>query len=297
MKQTSDKDYIVLTCENTSIRCEFILKKEFITGVTASQTYHFHSIYEMHIPVTGILHMMVEDKDIMLLPGEVCIIPPDRKHYVYADKSSYRIGFRFTFFIQKKSTEPSDSLFQYSYGKLTDVFVVKNCPIYEKYLKAAADNFACAMPHFMTSNLLFLSLYETALAMITVNCVSMSNDHKTLSENEPPIIYSDTYISECIESFISRHYTEKIRLDDMATQLNLSVRQTERVTSRLFGMSFTSLVNKRRLTVAKLLLRTTDIPIEHIAIASGFENINYFYRKFSAECSMTPKEYRNLHVK
>ena len=58
-------------------------------------------------------------------------------------------------------------------------------------------------------------------------------------------------------------------------------------------MTFTELVNKKRLTAAKMLLKTTDKPIEEISYLCGFEDKNYFYRRFSAMFGTTPGKYRN----
>ena len=134
----------------------------------------------------------------------------------------------------------------------------------------------------MTADLIFLALYEIAAALMPSQPRSVSAVSSA----------SDAQLAEQIEVFINRNYHRTLRLDDLAAHLHLGVRQTQRVTSRLFGISFSALLSKRRLTAAKLLLKTTDLPIEEIALRCGFEDKNYFYRKFSAAFSITPGKYR-----
>lgn len=284
MKQSlrTNDDYIVLGCEKNGLLCQFILKIGFTSGVIASGHYHFHSTYEMHIPVIGNMHIMAEDKDILLQPGEVCVIPPDTIHYVYADENAFRIGFRFTFSRIGKQENIPHSLFEYSFGALTNARVVKNCPVYRKYLSVAADNLESPLPEFMTGDLLFLALYETA---------------SIISTSPAPEIFhgstSDILLSEQIEEYLNNYYSHELHLGDLSKYLNLSNRQTERIIARLFGIPFRALVNKKRLTTARLLLKITDLPVEEIAHKVGFQDQNYFYRKFSAAFSTTPGKYRS----
>lgn len=279
-------DYIILNSEKEGISCDFILKPNFLNGIIASESYHFHSTYEMHIPVMGTMHIMAKDQDILIHPGEVCIIPPDVVHYVFSDKQAFRTGFRFTFSHLKKEEHAPSSLFDDTYGVLTDLKVIEDCPIYSKYLAVAADNLTSPLPHFMTADLLFLALYEAA------SMLSHSHTYALQSMGN-----SDILLAEKIEEYLNTHYSQKFYLHDLAAYLNFSNRQTERILARLFGLSFSALVNKKRLTAAKLLLKTTDLPVEEIARNVGFPDYNYFYRKFSAAFSTTPGKYRGQFQK
>lgn len=273
---------VLLRCEQSGVLCECIVKNEFVRGVTSSENYHFHSAYELHVPVTGTLHLMVEDRDLTLSPGEVCILPPDCSHYVFADDAAFRIGFRFTFARAGRENSAAYALFARTYGTLQDAHILRGCDVYAKYLRAAAENFSLPLPRFMTTDLLFLSLYEIADALAQSSAPSLPPDKNA----------SDAALAEQIEIFVNQNYARPVHLEELATALHLGVRQTQRVTARLFGMTFSTLLGKRRLSAARLLLRTTALPIEEVALRCGFEDKNYFYRKFSAAFSLTPGQYR-----
>ena len=47
-----------------------------------------------------------------------------------------------------------------------------------------------------------------------------------------------------------------------------------------------------RIDMAKKLLRTTDLPITHIALQTGWCSAAYFSKTFKEACGMTPFAYR-----
>ena len=58
-------------------------------------------------------------------------------------------------------------------------------------------------------------------------------------------------------------------------------------------MTYTELLQKKRMSQAVFLLRNTNMAIEDISEQVGYENVSYFYRLFYKVYSMTPKEYRD----
>lgn len=276
----NNHDYIVLTHKQNSLVCEFILKKRFFDGIIENSNYHFHSLFEVHVCVAGNMQISVEDKDILLSPGEICIIPPHKTHYISSDENSCGTGLRFTFSNSGKTKSEESMLFENTYGKLCNAVVIKNPNVYGKYLSVSSENIKNKKPDFISANLIFVALCEIAGALTDTICRSNS------------VAYSDIAVSESIEDYINLNYNNKISLEDIAAQLNLGKRQTQRIINNLFGMTFTELLNKKRLTAAKLLLKTTDKSVEEIAYLCGFEDKNYFYRRFSAMFGTTPGKYR-----
>lgn len=59
------------------------------------------------------------------------------------------------------------------------------------------------------------------------------------------------------------------------------------------GLTFKTLLQKKRLNQAAFLLTTTSLPVESIILLVGYENTSYFHRKFLEYYQTTPKQYRN----
>ena len=95
-----------------------------------------------------------------------------------------------------------------------------------------------------------------------------------------------------IDDFIDKHYSEEVRLSNLAMRLHLCEKQVSRVIKREYGCSFPELIKRKRLLVAAMMLRHTDMTVCEIAGKVGFENDNYFYRVFKKLYGETPTEYR-----
>jgi two-component system response regulator YesN len=57
-------------------------------------------------------------------------------------------------------------------------------------------------------------------------------------------------------------------------------------------MTFIDFLNRERVTQAAALLRRTNMQIQHIASAVGYNNTSYFTRQFVRVYSDTPSQYR-----
>ncbi len=58
------------------------------------------------------------------------------------------------------------------------------------------------------------------------------------------------------------------------------------------GVTFIGFVNRERVQQAAVLLRHTNMQIQHIVVAAGYNNTGYFTRQFVRNWDCTPKEYR-----
>lgn len=99
-------------------------------------------------------------------------------------------------------------------------------------------------------------------------------------------------IIEQIQKFLLEHYTESIQLDDLSQRFSVSKYHLQRMFKKHVGQSPLEFLSGIRLTHAKELLRTTDLPIAEIAYRVGMVNSSYFISKFRAEEDITPYQYR-----
>ena len=83
-----------------------------------------------------------------------------------------------------------------------------------------------------------------------------------------------------------------ISCSDMAALANMSVSHFSRVFRQETGMSFSRFLTDVRVRRADELLLDSDVPIEQVAAAVGFDNPSYFYRVYKRETGLTPGERR-----
>ncbi|EIG27082.1 transcriptional regulator, AraC family [Streptococcus parasanguinis F0449] len=92
---------------------------------------------------------------------------------------------------------------------------------------------------------------------------------------------------------IDREYAT-IGLAELAQRLNFNKNYLSNLVKTESGQTFTQLVNQRKLMKAQLLLKTTQLPIQEIALSVGFSNKTYFYDKYKETFGHGPKVERNF---
>ncbi len=95
--------------------------------------------------------------------------------------------------------------------------------------------------------------------------------------------------------YIHENYREHITLDTLADHLHLSRYHTSRLIKNTLGMTFSLYLMIYRIEVAKKEISTSDRSINEISVRVGFNDPNYFSKKFKKATSYTPKEYRKIY--
>lgn len=98
-----------------------------------------------------------------------------------------------------------------------------------------------------------------------------------------------------IHDFVAANYQRQISLEEVASMVNLSDQAFSRFFKKVMGRSFFTYLNEYRINLAAKMLIDTDMPIAHVAYASGFETSPFFFKKFKAQYGTTPKIYRNKY--
>lgn len=97
---------------------------------------------------------------------------------------------------------------------------------------------------------------------------------------------------EDIINDIQQHYTEDMRLDELADKYHTSPSYLSRVLKQSLGVTFVDYLSRLRVQRAKELLEKTDKSVSEIAELSGFVNPSGFTRVFKAHIGISPSQYR-----
>lgn len=96
-----------------------------------------------------------------------------------------------------------------------------------------------------------------------------------------------------IQKYIEEHFTEEIRIADLARQFFISPYYLSHTFKSQVGYSPKQYIQLNRLSYAKELLETTDLQVSQIAYKCGFGDTNNFIRAFKAWFNQAPNRYRN----
>lgn len=89
---------------------------------------------------------------------------------------------------------------------------------------------------------------------------------------------------------------ENYSVSDCAKKAGLSVSRFMHLYAELFNISFRQDLIAMRIEYAKIILATTDLPVETVALQCGYNSFVHFYRQFKKICGQTPNQYRKQNL-
>ncbi len=92
--------------------------------------------------------------------------------------------------------------------------------------------------------------------------------------------------------WMHQHYPEPVTINALAGRCGLSPSRFHHLFKQAAGKSPVQYLNDYRLSVASLLLETSEKPVHEIASEIGFENQFYFSRLFKEKYALCPTHYR-----
>lgn len=93
-------------------------------------------------------------------------------------------------------------------------------------------------------------------------------------------------------NYIDDHLSEDIRLDDLSKHNYISKYYLSRIFRALTQYSLTEYIDRRRLSDAAVLLKTTDLSVMEIALHVGYNAHEILTRKFKKQYHLSPSAYR-----
>jgi len=104
--------------------------------------------------------------------------------------------------------------------------------------------------------------------------------------------YKDIVVQATLK-YINSHYKDA-GLSKVAADFHMSVSHLSKIMKAKTGYTFQEHLLNKRFQKALLLLEETDMSVEEIAGAVGYENFSFFFRQFRNRFGMTPKKYRTM---
>lgn len=120
--------------------------------------------------------------------------------------------------------------------------------------------------------------------------IYLARNHSTIASSEAKSrISTDESIKRAI-GYIKSNYAQKLALEDIAGEVNLSKYHFAREFKKATGMTVVAYINAIRCRNAKRLLLSQKYSISEIASRCGFENNSYFSKTFRNVMGCLPSE-------
>ena len=116
----------------------------------------------------------------------------------------------------------------------------------------------------------------------------------TISEKHLSSVKSIKRIDSIVD-FINNNFTRHITMKDILEHSYFSKNHLERLFKEEMNMTISEYIFEKRLTLAKELLLTTNLPISVIAEQVGLSEYRSLYHMFLKSMNITPNEYRKRY--
>lgn len=106
--------------------------------------------------------------------------------------------------------------------------------------------------------------------------------------------YQNEIVNQIIKSshYFNDNYNTKISIDDVAARLHMSPCWYIKNFKQIIGMTPMQYIVSKRLSMAKNLLISSNLPLSEISEMIGYDNPLYFSRLFKKHSGITPSDYR-----
>jgi AraC-like DNA-binding protein len=134
----------------------------------------------------------------------------------------------------------------------------------------------------------------------------ISNLKDKLQRDRPLVAYQQLSVEPhrdkekgAILSFMGTEYANAdLDLDTMVTTIGVSRTKINDILKSELGFTFSTYLNKLRLTeAARLLAEKDEANVAEIAYSVGYKNVSYFNKLFKEEYGCTPKTFKSLYDK
>lgn len=251
---------------------------------------HTHDFIEVVYMCSGSMMHIINGKEVLLTEGELLFLSRHAKHSIKrAEEKDVAVNFMILpeFFENSLSVLGDEDTPLKSF--LTDCLCNSGGPDF--LLFKVAD----VLPiQNLIENLIWTLLYDTKNKR-SVNRTTMELLFMQLLSYTDTLEYDDKADEAIVKvlRYIEDNYVDG-SLTDVAGKMHYSFSWLSKEIKRKTGMTYTELVQKKRLSQAVFYIRNTDMAINDISRLVGYDNISYFYKMFSAKYGLTPKQYRNI---
>lgn len=122
---------------------------------------------------------------------------------------------------------------------------------------------------------------------------SVETEKCEVQKNNPAREMKRAKLREEIIEYVETHYRDiDLTQVQIADHFNISTYTLSRIFRNDVGIGFVAYVNAKRVEYAKELLLTTKESVHDIAVKSGFDNDNNFFKVFKANTGMSPTTFR-----
>ena len=250
--------------------------------------FHCHDYFEFYIHIRGGEYMGVENRLYTLSPNQLFVLPPFSMHGLSCTKEMRNYERAYLNLAPEVlrvlgcgQIDPESLFRQHTVGKVCTY----------QLSDADAETFVSCIQQIRENQSRKSDPYERfgdyALMISLLNVVC-----RTMRRNDPVEgeAFGNSIIQEVLD-YINNHYTQPIRMENLAHSFGVSVSYLSHEFARFTNRSVYDYVLYRRVILARQQM-LGDSSMNDIAYQCGFNDYSNFLRAFTKIVGMSPSQYR-----
>lgn len=265
-------------------------RKNVLAHEIVNQKPHLHYAWEMHYIYDGSisLHTSESDEPIVIKRGECCLVPEKLVHALHSDDVT---RFCFKLHFEFDSSNPENKLDNYLKLQNTLLNICGIKLFRNAHISSLMEQFRsiAESPHRFTQ-------YQQGFLLMGVflHACQLAEGYfftrRGADKNSKPLTESER--KWIIEEHIAGDYSNDKDINALAKKLFLGERQTRVLVQKIMGENYKTLIIKRRMEVAHLLLTTSTATLGEISSQVGYHSYNGFYSAYVNYFGISPEEAR-----
>lgn len=250
--------------------------------------YHCHDYYELYIHLRGGEYMGVDNKLYLLKPNQMFIIPPFYMHGLSCTKEMR--GYERAYLNLSPEIMEILGCGQLNLGDYLRSFTSREQYTYQLDEERARQFVQCirSIQEDQGKDLKPTQRFQMYAKMIDL----MSLVCQVAGEEEPEQegAVSNSFIQDVL-TYINNHYTEELRVGELAKHFSVSVSYLSHEFARLTNRSLYEYILYRRIMLSRQKMMSED-SLNVIAYQCGFNDYSNYLRSFTKLVGMSPSRYR-----
>ncbi len=256
---------------------------------------HWHYFCEMLYIKEGTGHILCNEKDYDICPGQLVFFHPQAIHAIYSENHLQYDVIKFDIGLLKSAGSHITSFRQiFSGAKDTDVPIILDESAFDGL--SVRDIFRTCISEIEHRQYGYDICVQAVLTSLLTHILRIWRAHGFDTDKAASLpIESEALFS--IAEYIDENLSSSLRVEDLAGLCHMSYSYFAKRFHAVYGRSCKEYIELMRISRVKDLLLFTDLDLSFISQETGFADCSHLIRTFKKNESITPKQYRLLHAK
>lgn len=254
---------------------------------------HMHSTIEIYRILSGECYMDIQSEKIHCRENDFIMILPNAVHSFYlndqSDCSFLHIHFNPDMFsniiLEDHGIHPITLMHAILFSSHFYHYLPAT-PVIDQTLYKLIDLYSASGSLFSAANI-NVSLIDMMLHIL---------DQTLTKDQLKDPQHKNSYVAYAL-NYIEEHYTQKIKQEDIASQLHISVRYLSKIFKSYMRLTLSNYINIYRINRSIDLMASTDLSLTEIALKVGFNDSQHYSKVFANVINATPSQYRKFILK